>query len=133
MQKAALLVALARAIGVPARLGFAEIRNHIVPEKLKRWFGGDVFPWHGYAELYIDGRWVKATPAFDLKMCQKNRLVPVEFDGRNDAPFPSHNLDGKPHIEYLLQRGHYADVPVEEIRKATIEIFGVENPPPPKR
>ena len=85
VQKSALLVAMARAIGVPARLGFAEIRNHLVPDKLKRWFGGDVFPWHGYAELYIDGRWVKATPVFDLQMCQENRLVPVEFDGRNDA------------------------------------------------
>ena len=121
VQKAVLLVALARAAGIPARLGCAKIRNYLVPPKVLEILKSDIFPWHGYAELYLDGKWVKATPAFDLKMCQEYRLIPVEFDGRNDARFHPLNLDGKPHIEYLLDRGPFDDVPLAEIRKALIE------------
>jgi len=121
VQKAVLLVTLARASGIPARLGCAKIRNHLVPPRVIAILKSNVFPWHGYAELYLDGKWVKATPAFDLKMCQDNGLIPVEFDGRNDAKFPSHNVEGKPHVEYLLDRGPQDDVPLAEIRKALIE------------
>lgn len=121
VQKAVLLVALARAAGIPARLGCAKIRNYLVPPEVLEILKSDIFPWHGYAELYLDGKWVKATPAFDLKMCQEYRLIPVEFDGRNDARLHPLNLDGKPHIEYLLDRGPFDDVPLAEIRKALIE------------
>ncbi len=121
VQKAVLLIALARASGIPVRLCCAKIRNHLVPAKVIEILKSDVFPWHGYAELYLDGKWVKATPAFDLQMCQDNGLIPVEFDGRNDAKFPSHNTEGKPHVEYLLDRGPFDDVPLDEIRKALIE------------
>jgi len=121
VQKAVLLVALARASGIPARLGCAKIRNHLVPTKVLDILKSNIFPWHGYAELYLDGKWVKATPAFDLKMCQEHRLIPVEFDGVSDARFHSRNKDGKPHIEYLLDRGPFDDVPLDEIRKALIE------------
>jgi transglutaminase-like putative cysteine protease len=122
VQKAVLLVASARAAGIPARLGFAKIRNNLMPKKLVEVMGTDVFPYHGYASLYIEGRWVKATPAFDLRMCQKNRIIPVEFDGKNDAIFHSHNQDGNLHIEYLLDRGYYDDVPLDEIGKEAAQF-----------
>ena len=121
VQKAVLLVALARAAGIPARLGCAKIRNHLVPPKVLEILKSNIFPWHGYAELHLGGKWVKATPAFDLMMCQENRLIPVEFDGLSDARFHPHNQDGSPHIEYLLDRGPFDDVPLDEIRKALIE------------
>ena len=121
VQKAVLLVSLARAAGIPARLGCAKIRNHLVPQKVLDILKSNVFPWHGYAELYLDGKWIKATPAFDLKMCLEHRLIPVEFDGRSNAMFPSHNEEGKPHIDYILDRGIFDDVPLDEIRKALIE------------
>jgi transglutaminase-like putative cysteine protease len=121
VRKAVLLVALARAAGIPARLCCAKIRNRLVPPKVLERLKSDIFPWHGYAELYLDGKWVKATPAFDMKMCQEHRFIPVEFDGCHNARFPSHNLDGKPHIEYLLDRGVFDDVPLDDIRKALIE------------
>ena len=115
------MVALARAAGIPARLGCAKIRNHLVPPKVLEILKTDIFPWHGYAELYLGGKWVKATPAFDAKMCREQELLPVEFDGLSDARFHSHSLDGRPHIEYLLDRGPFDDVPLDEIRKALIE------------
>ncbi len=121
VQKAVLLVALARAAGIPARLGCAKIRNHLVPPRVLEILKSDIFPWHGYAELHLEGRWVKATPAFDLRMCEERRFIPVEFDGRSDARFHSTDLDGRPHIEYLLDRGLFDDVPLDEIRKALIE------------
>lgn len=121
VQKAVLLVSLARAAGIPARLGCAKIRNHLVPQKVLDILKSNIFPWHGYAELYLDGKWIKATPAFDLKMCREHRLIPVEFNGRSNAMFPSYNEDGKPHIEYILDRGIFDDVPLDEIRKALIE------------
>jgi transglutaminase-like putative cysteine protease len=117
IQKAVLLVALSRAVGIPARLGFAVIRNYLLPEKVAEMLQTNVLPDHGYAELYIHGRWVKVTPALDTETCKKNRIIPVEFGGQNDAKFHSHTQEGKLHIEYLLDRGPYEDVPLIEIRE----------------
>lgn len=108
---------MSRATGIPARLGFAIIRNHLLPKKIIDMIVSNVFPDHGYAQLYLDGKWVTATPAIDLETCRKNRIVPVEFDGKNDAKFHSHTTDGKLHIEYLTDRGPYEDVPVESVRE----------------
>lgn len=121
VQKAVLLVTLARAVGIPARLGFALIRNNLVPPKLYKIMGTNIFPWHGYAELYLQEKWVKATPTFDLKMCQKQGIIPVEFDGQNDARFNHYNQEGKLHIEYLMDRGPFDDVPLEQIWQALRE------------
>ena len=124
VEKASLLTALARGAGIPARLHLADIRNHRAPDRLKELMGTDVFSWHGYSELYVEGKWVKATPAFDLKMCQENRIIPVEFDGNNDAIFHRHNLDGKLHIEYVKDHGCYEDVPLDEIYDGWVRDYG---------
>ena len=124
IQKAVLLAALARAVNIPARLRFAAIRNHLVSDKIKDMLGSNVFPTHGYNELYIGDKWVKATPAFDLKMCQENRIIPVDFDGENDAILCSHNLDGKLHIEYVRDHGHYSDLPFDTIVNLRIQYIG---------
>lgn len=119
VQKAILLAALARASGIPARLGFADIRNYIIPKKLADAMRGkNLFIYHGYVSFYLDGKWVKATPAFDLKMCQKNRIIPVEFDGESDAQFHQYNREGKLHIEYVRDHGYYDDLPWEEMLEA---------------
>ncbi|MBW1737644.1 MAG: hypothetical protein JRJ69_08835, partial [Deltaproteobacteria bacterium] len=70
---------------------------------------------HGYNELFIDGRWIKVTPTFDIGMCQRLNLKPVEFDGHNPAIFHSHDLDGHLHIEYIKDHGHFADLPFETV------------------
>ena len=125
VQKAVLLVALARAAGIPAGLGFARIRNNLLLGKTLKRLGTNVFPFHGYAELYLDGNWVKATPAFDLKMCEKNRIIPVEFDGKNDAIFHSRNQDGKLHIEYLIDLGHgFDDLPLNTLWELVTQQIG---------
>src|SRR3974377_725574 len=69
--KACLLAAAARAAGIPARVGYADVRNHMTSPRLYALLGTDVFVWHSYADLYVDGRWVKATPAFNASLCDR--------------------------------------------------------------
>ena len=126
VQKSVLLVALSRTVGIPARLRFAIIRNDLLQGKVAELLNTNILPDHGYTELYLNGKWVKATAVFDLEMCQKNRFIPVEFDGINDAKFHSHTKDGKSHIEYLLDRGPYEDVPVNEIREWLLPVLKPE-------
>jgi transglutaminase-like putative cysteine protease len=113
--KAALLAAGARALGIPARVGYADVRNHLATEKLLERLGTDLFTYHGYTELWLEGQWVKATPAFNLSLCEKFRVLPLEFDGRTDSVFHPFDADGRKHMEYVKDRGTRADVPFEEI------------------
>jgi transglutaminase-like putative cysteine protease len=113
--KAALLAAAARCLGIPARVAFADVRNHLSTKKLLELMGGDIFIWHSLTELNLEGRWVKATPAFNLSLCQRFGVHPLEFDGRRDSLFHEYDRAGRKHMEYVRDRGHYADVPYERI------------------
>lgn len=113
--KAALLVACARASGIPGRLGFADVRNHLASRRLTVANNGDIFRWHCFAELLLGGRWVKATPAFDLALCERAGIVPLEFDGGSDSVFHAFDRSNRRHMEYVLERGSFAGVPVEAI------------------
>ena len=121
-QKAAVLVAMCRALGIPARFGFADIRNHLLSQRfLDMMCGSNILVYHGFAEIYIDGKWVIATPAYDLGLCQENGFMSVEFDGKHDAKLPSFSNDGRRHVEYLKYHGNYDDLPWQEIFKAGAE------------
>ena len=122
--KSALMAALCRAVGVPARVGYADVRNHLTSDKLKERMGTDLFAFHGYAELFLNGQWVKATPVFNLSLCEKVGILPLEFDGRADSIFHPFDASGRRHMEYVRDRGHYADVPFEEIQSTFAEIYG---------
>jgi len=113
--KGALLAAAARAIGVPARVGYADVRNHLTSPRLYRLIGTDVFIWHSYADIFLDGRWVKATPAFDRELCDRVGVKTLEFDGRNDSLFHPFDRAGRRHMQYLRDRGAFADVPFDAI------------------
>jgi len=113
--KAILLAACCRAIGVPARLGFADVRNHLSTARLREIMKTDVFFWHGYTSIYLSGVWVKATPAFNIELCRRYRLKPLDFDGRNDTIHQQFDLKGNKHMEYLRYRGEFTDVPIDQI------------------
>jgi transglutaminase-like putative cysteine protease len=115
--KASLLAACARAAGIEARLGFADVKNHLTTPRLAETMGSDLFVYHGYTDLRIDGKWVKATPAFNLALCTRFRVKPLEFDGRADSIFHPFDEDDRRHMEYLRDRGVFADVPVDEIQR----------------
>ena len=115
--KAVLLAAACRAVGVPARLGFADVRNHLSTARMRAQMQTDVFFWHGYTALYLNEAWVKATPAFNIELCEKFALKPLEFDGTADAIYHPFDLNGNRHMEYLAYRGEFRDVPIEQIRE----------------
>ena len=121
--KAALLAACARASGIAARVGFADVKNHLTSPRLAETMGSDLFVFHGYTELLLEDRWVKATPAFNLALCRKFRVKPLEFDGRSDSIFHPFDEDERRHMEYLRDRGSYADVPVAEIQQAFRDAY----------
>jgi transglutaminase-like putative cysteine protease len=112
--KSALLAAAARVAGIPARPGYADVRNHLTSKRLKEQVG-DIFIWHSYTELEIDGQWVKCTPAFDKVLCERAGIAPLDFDGVNDSLFHPFDQVGRRHMEYLKDRGAFADVPFATI------------------
>ncbi len=113
--KAIVLAAVARASGIPSRLGFADVRNHLSTERLRQLMKTDTFIFHGYTELFIEDRWVKATPTFNLSLCEKFGVNPLNFDGRSDSLFHPYDREGKRHMEYVRDHGHFADLPYERI------------------
>src|SRR5664280_421061 len=113
--KAALLAASARVIGVPARVGYADVRNHLTSPRFYEMAKTDTFIWHSYTELYLSGRWVKATPAFDRALCDRIGIKPLQFDGAADSLFQPFDQAGRRHMEYLDDRGMFADVPFDTI------------------
>jgi transglutaminase-like putative cysteine protease len=122
--KAVVLTAAARSLGIPARLGFSDVKNHLQSPKLAERMGTDVFVFHGYSELYIHGAWRKATPAFNAELCERFRVAPLTFDGSTDALLHPFAADGSAYMEYIRDRGVYADLPLRSI----LEVFATAYP-----
>ncbi len=125
--KAVLLASCARVVGIPAALGFSDVKNHLNTEKLRESMGTDMFIYHGYAVLRLDGNWVKATPAFNLTLCEKFGVLPLEFDGRSDALFHEYDQSNRRHMEYVNDRGCFADMPFDEVVQAFREYYPMYN------
>lgn len=122
--KAILLAACCRSLGIPARLGFADVRNHLSTERMRQLMRTDIFYWHGYTEMLLDGKWVKATPAFNIELCEKFGLLPLEFDGRVDSLYHPFDAAGNRHMEYVHNRGTYSDLPLEDIIRTFRQEYG---------
>ncbi len=123
VQKAVLLATLGRAANIPTRLGFVDVVNHKLPEKLRKKMGTNLFVFHGYVEFFVDGKWIKATPAFDPGTTKKAGALLVTLDGVHDALLHPVDPQGQPHIEYVRSRGTYADLPFEEIQQVFLEVY----------
>jgi len=113
--KSVLLTAAARNRGIPARLGFADVRNHLSSEKLLESMGTDLFIWHGYSELLLGDRWFKLSSAFNIELCERFGTKVLDFDGTADALMHPYDQAGNRHMEYTNQRGSFDDLPYEEI------------------
>ncbi|MFB3924891.1 MAG: transglutaminase family protein [Syntrophales bacterium] len=113
--KAVVLAAAGRAQGVPVRLRFADVRNHLSTQRLRDLMKTDIFVYHGYTEFFLEGKWVKATPTFNLSLCERFKVRPLEFDGRNDSIFHEYNETGEKHLEYIRDHGSFPDLPLDLI------------------
>jgi len=111
--KAALYAAACRIHGIPARVGFADVRNHLTTKKLRESMGTDMFTWHGFTEVYVEGAWRKATPTFNATLCAKVGVQPLDFDGLGDALLHPFDGAGRTYMEYVNDHGSYHDVPTK--------------------
>jgi transglutaminase-like putative cysteine protease len=113
--KAILLTAALRAAGIPAAVGFADVKNHLNSPKLAELMGTDLFIYHGYVALWLNGRTFKVTPAFNTELCERFGVRQLVFDGNSDALF--HEFDTSDHrrMEYINDRGWFADPPIAQL------------------
>lgn len=86
------------------------------PARMREQMKTDVFYWHGYASIYLEGKWVKATPAFNIELCEKFLRL-LEFDGRTDSIHlrprrePAHGIPRLPRRSSpTTHRGHHGDL-----------------------
>lgn len=114
VEKSNLYAAAARAVGIPSRLGFANVRNHLGTSRLEAVLGTDLLVFHGYAELYLGDKWVKVTPVFDAALCKKLGVPPLEFDGETDCFFQESDKNGQPFMEYVHDHGVFDDLPFDK-------------------
>ncbi|MBW1753425.1 MAG: transglutaminase domain-containing protein [Deltaproteobacteria bacterium] len=113
-----------RASGIPSRVGFGTVRNHLATQKLIDFMGSDIFVYHGFTEFYLEGQWVKSTPTFNAELCKKHQVIPLEFNGRQDSIFHSYNTEKEQFMEYLEFHGTYTDIPVDDILTAWKKAYG---------
>jgi len=126
VSKASVLCALGRACNIPTRVGFADVKNHLVTKELLNFLGTDLFVYHGFVEFYLNGRWIKATPAFNRELCERHKVPPLEFNGYEDSLFQPYNLEKKRFMEYVKYHGTFHDIPVDKIVSAWKEAYGKE-------
>ncbi len=115
--KAVLLTACLRATGIPAAVGFADVRNHLTSPKLAALMQTDLFIYHGYVQLWLDGKSYKITPAFNTGMCERFGVKPLVFDGKSNALFHEFDQKNRRHMEYVNDRGVFQDAPIAQMLK----------------
>lgn len=112
IEKSLLLCAAGRVLGIPSRLGFSIVRNHLSTKKFVEMLRTDKFVFHGYNEFWLDNKWVKCTPAFNSTLCEKFGVAPLEFDGEHDSVFHEF-AHGQKYMEYLHEYGQFDDFPYD--------------------
>jgi transglutaminase-like putative cysteine protease len=122
--KVSLLCAAGRASGIPTRPGFATVRNHLATKQLLEFLGSDLFVFHGFTEFFLEGKWIKSTPAFNRELCERHGVAPLEFNGREDSIFQPYNSADQRYMEYVEFLGSYPDIPVSEIVNGFENTYG---------
>lgn len=115
VHKSILYAAALRAVGIPSRLYYGDVRNHLASPRLRELVGGDVFRFHSLTVVHLDGRWVKATPVFNKLLCRLYRIKPLDFDGRSDSLYHPFDEEGRRHMEFIHEHGEFDDVPYEAV------------------
>lgn len=126
IEKSLLLAAVGRIHGIPSRLGFSIVQNHLSTQKFVDMLRTDKFVFHGYNEFWINEKWVKCTPAFNKSLCEKFDTNALDFDGEHDSVFQEYN-GGKKYMNYLHEYGQFDDLPYElfvsELKKHYSHLF----------
>ena len=121
--KASVYVALCRASGIPARLGLADVKNHLATPRLLEAVGTDLFAYHGYVEIKLGRGWIKATPTFNVSLCDRLGVPPLEFTGEADALLQPFDAKGREFMSYVTQHGTFFDVPAKFLIGEMIRLY----------
>lgn len=122
-EKACLYNAVLRVVGIPSRFHFFNVRNHIGVERYYELLKTDVLAYHACSEVYLNNKWVKATPAFNKELCEKTGVAVLEFDGLEDSIFQQYSPDGSDFMEYLHDYGTCHDVPHDMYVQALKDFY----------
>jgi transglutaminase-like putative cysteine protease len=114
LHKSILYAAAVRSVGVPSRIVFGDVRNHLASDRLKRLVGGEIF-FHALTSVYLDGKWMKATPVFNKLLCRLHGMRPLEFDGTADSIYHPFDREGNRHMEFLKMYGEFDDLPYDYV------------------
>ncbi|MDF4204683.1 transglutaminase family protein [Maribacter sp. SA7] len=123
IDKSIILIAALRALGIPARIHLAKVKNHIGVERLIEKFGSNELTPHGMVDAFINGKWLKLSPTFNTSLCEMLRVAPLDFDGENDAVLQEYNEEGTQFMEYLEDYGHFEDLPLTFMERNAREHY----------
>jgi transglutaminase-like putative cysteine protease len=127
LHKSVLYAAGLRSLGIPCRLILADVRNHLSSPRIQHLLGGDVFHHHCLTTVYLDGRWVKATPVFNRALCRLYGIEELDFDGSTDSAVHPYDLDNHRHMQFLRTHGEFDDLPydrvITDLRAAHPDLF----------
>jgi transglutaminase-like putative cysteine protease len=130
VHKSIVYAAACRSVGIPSRLVFADVRNHLSSQRLRDLVGGDLFCFHTLTSVRIDGRWVKATPVFNKRLCRLYGMSPLDFDGSADSLYQPYDAQGRQFMEFVNFHGEFDDFPselvVNGLRTAHPKLFASE-------
>ncbi|WP_405876700.1 transglutaminase-like domain-containing protein [Streptomyces sp. NBC_01136] len=113
VHKSILYAAALRAVGIPSRVYYGDVRNHLASPRLRELVGGDVFRFHSLTSVHLDNTWVKATPVFNKLLCRLYKIKPLDFDGRTDSLYHPFDETGRQHMEFIHEHGTFDDVPYD--------------------
>lgn len=131
VHKSIVYAAALRRAGIPSRLFYGDVRNHLSSPRLRDLMGGDLFCFHALTLVYLDGTWLKSTPVFNKTLCRLYRIRPLDFDGTTDSMYHPYDVEGRRHMEFLHTHGDFHDLPydlvVGGIREAHPKLFASQN------
>jgi len=113
IHKALVYAATLRAIGIPSRVTYGDVRNHLASPRLRELVGGDLFRFHSLTQVYLNGKWLKATPVFTKTLCRLYKIRPLDFDGHSDAVYHPYDEEGRAHMEFVRWHGEFDDFPYD--------------------
>jgi len=124
MGKASSFVALCRAAGIPARIGFQQLHcpdKPFMSEEVRRLWGDRTLPRHSLGEAYLDGRWLKLDATIDAQTAAaKGRPYERQFDGEHDIPTVEGPIlkDLESHADYPADVADWYEMMAREVMRA---------------
>lgn len=104
-QKAILLAAVMRSIGIPSGIVFQDLRDYKLTHAYVNYLGSDILKMHGLTKIYVPDHWIRIDATLDAELVERNGYRLTQFDGEHEALFPATDRAGHPHFDVLREYG----------------------------